>query len=268
MIRYMIVEDEYVLGYRLERMITELRPSWKMVCRTAGVEESIEALNEHDVDLIFMDIELSDGNCFEIFDTMEIRNPVIFITAYDEYALQAFKADCVEYLLKPVTKISLQAALDKLDRLTGFPGHAAAPDYRSLREHIRPSSPESGAGIKDRLLIPEGDGYAFINIKDVAWFIKSGRYTDIRTFSGRHHLIDRSLDHLEGEVDRKMFFRTSRNCMVNINSIRSIQRHGAGRLRLITVPPPEPDDIIVSQARREEFLLWIEGGSTTGKEEF
>ena len=250
-IRYMIIEDEYLLGFRLERMIASLRPSWQMVCRTAGVEESVEALREHEVDLIFMDIELSDGNCFEIFESIEVRQPVIFTTAYDDYALQAFKADCVEYLLKPVTKKTLQDALDKLDRLAGFPGHTASPDYRGLREHIRPSTSESGGGIKDRLLIPEGDGYAFVNLKDVAWFIKSGRYTDVR----------------ENEVDRRMFFRTSRNCMVNINSITSIQRHGAGRLRLITVPPSEPDDIIVSQARREEFLSWIEGGSTTGKEE-
>lgn len=265
-IRYMIIEDEYLLGFRLERMIASLRPSWQMVCRTAGVEESVEALREHEVDLIFMDIELSDGNCFEIFESIEVRQPVIFTTAYDDYALQAFKADCVEYLLKPVTKKTLQDALDKLDRLAGFPGHTASPDYRGLREHIRPSTSESGGGIKDRLLIPEGDGYAFVNLKNVAWFIKSGRYTDVRTFSGRRHLIDRSLDHLENEVDRRMFFRTSRNCMVNINSITSIQRHGAGRLRLITEPPADQEDIIVSQARREEFLSWIEGGSATGKE--
>lgn len=266
MIRYMIVEDEYVLGYRLERMIAALRPSWKMVCRTAGVEESIEALKAHEVDLIFMDIELSDGNCFEIFDTMEIRHPVIFITAYDEYALQAFKADCVEYLLKPVTKKTLQEALDKLDRLSSFPGNLPAPDYRLLREHVSHMS-HDGSGAKDRLLIPEGDGFVFVNLKDVAWFIKNGRYTDIKTFQGRHFLIDRSLDHLENEVDRKTFFRTSRNCMININAITSIQRYGAGRLKVITNPPPDQEDIIVCQARREEFLLWIEGGSTTGKEE-
>ncbi len=266
MIRYMIVEDEYVLGYRLERMITALRPSWKMICRTAGVEESIEALKEHEVDLIFMDIELSDGNCFEIFDTMEIRHPVIFITAYDEYALQAFKADWVEYLLKPVTKKTLQDALDKLDRLASFHGNVPPPDYRLLKEHLHPQ-PHDGGGIKDRLLIPEGDGFVFVSLKDVAWFIKNGRYTDIKTFQGRNYLIDRSLDHLENEVDRKMFFRTSRNCMININAITSIQRYGAGRLKVITSPPPDQEDIIVSQARREEFLLWIEGGSTTGKEE-
>lgn len=173
----MIVEDEYVLGYRLERMITALRPSWKMVCRTAGVEESIEALKEHDVDLIFMDIELSDGNCFEIFDTMEIRHPVIFITAYDEYALQAFKADCVEYLLKPVTKKTLQDALDKLDRLASFHGNLPSTDYRLLKEHIHPH-PHDGGGIKDRLLISEGDGFVFVSLKDVPG---SSKTEDIRT---------------------------------------------------------------------------------------
>lgn len=264
MIRYMIIEDEYLLGYRLERMLSVLRPSWQMACRTAGVEESVEALRMHETDLIFMDIELSDGNCFEIFESIEVHQPVIFTTAYDEYALNAFKVNCIDYLLKPVTKKNLLEALDKLDRFASFPGGKPAPDYRKLKELI-PYDPKE-SGIKDRILIPQGDGFTFVNLTDVAWFIKSGRYTDIQTFSGRRHMIDRSLDHLECEVDRKMFFRTSRNCMVNINAITSIQRYGAGRLHLTTSPPADLEDIIVSQARREEFLCWIEGGSATGKE--
>lgn len=264
MIRYMIIEDEYLLGYRLERMLSVLRPSWQMACRTAGVEESVEALRAHEVDLIFMDIELSDGNCFEIFESIEVRQPVIFTTAYDEYALNAFKVNCIDYLLKPVTKNSLKEALDKLDCFAGFPGSRSVPDYRKLKEQFQHNPQESG--VKDRILIPQGDGFTFVNLKDVAWFIKNSRYTDIQTFTGKRHMIDRSLDHLENEVDRKMFFRTSRNCMVNIKAITSIQRYGAGRLRLKTEPPADLEDIIVSQARREEFLCWIEGGSVTGKE--
>lgn len=250
MIRYMIIEDEYILGYRLERIMAELRPEWQLACRTAGVEESVEALGSHEVDIIFMDIELSDGNCFEIFDNIEVRQPVIFTTAYDDYALQAFKADCVEYLLKPITKNSLKDALDKLDRLTGFPNHA--PDYKALKEHIRQGQ------TKDRILISEGTGYSFVRLEEVAWFLKNDRYTDIRTFSGQSHLIDRSLDNLENEVDRKLFFRTSRNCMVNINAIVSIQRFSNGRLKIVTNPPAGLE-ILVSQARREDFLKWIEG---------
>lgn len=250
MIRYMIVEDEYILGYRLERMIAELRPEWKLVCRTAGVEESIDAIRKNEIDIIFMDIELSDGNCFEIFDNLEIHKPVVFTTAYDDYALQAFKADCVEYLLKPITQKDLQGALDKLDRLSNFPRQI--PDYTSLKEHVRSEQ------AKHRILIPEGSGYIFVKLEDVAWFLKNDRYTDLRTFSGQSHLIDRSLDNLENEVDKKIFFRTSRNCMVNIDAIVSIQRFSNGRLKLITNPPTDLE-ILVSQARREDFLNWIEG---------
>lgn len=253
MIQYMIVEDEYILGYRLERMISELRPDWILACRTAGVDETVEALKTHKVDLIFMDIELSDGNCFEIFDHITVRLPVIFTTAYDEYAIQAFKADCVEYLLKPITRENLAKALDKLERLSSL--QFQPPDYKTLKEQIRRESSKS------RLLIPEGSGYIFVNLKDVAYFTKEERYTDVRTFDGRSHLIDKSLDQLETEVDGSMFFRTSRKCMINVGAITSIQRHNNGRLRVITDPPCS-QEIIVAQARREEFLNWIEDSAT------
>lgn len=250
MIRYMIVEDEYILGYRLERMITRIRPSWQLVCRTAGVEETIESLKTHETDLIFMDIELSDGNCFEIFDSMLVRQPVIFTTAYDEYVLQAFRADCIDYLVKPINQDSLQKAIEKLERLKGTDWKT--PDYTALKENIR------NTVSKNRILIPEGSGFVFVNTRDIAFFLRNDRYTDLVTISCQKHLMDRSLDSLEEELDRHRFFRTSRNCIVCIDSIVSIQRFNNGRLRLITNPPAETD-IIVSQARREDFLNWIEG---------
>lgn len=251
MIKYMIIEDEYILGYRLERMIASIRPSWQLACRTAGVEESAEALRTHEVDLIFMDIELSDGNCFELLDSTQIRQPVIFTTAYDEYALQAFKTDCIDYLLKPIGKDDLLRAIEKLERLKGS-GQWQVPDYSSLGEHMR------SAQAKNRILIPEGSGFIIVDTSDAAHFLRNDRYTDITTFSGKKHLVDKSLDSLEDELDRASFFRTSRNSIVNIKSIVSIQRFSNGRLRLTTNPPAETD-IIVSQARRGDFLNWIEG---------
>lgn len=249
MIRYMIIEDEYILGHRLERMISKICPSWTLSCRTAGVEESVEALRSHEVDLIFMDIELSDGSCFEIFDSIEVLKPVIFTTAYDDYALAAFRAYSIDYLLKPVGQDDLLRAVEKFERVTaGSP----PPDYRALKE-------QAGRGkTRDRILIPQGSGYVFINVSDAAWFIRSDRYTDITTLSGQHHLIDQSLDSLEEELDSRIFFRASRHCIINISAIVSIQRFSNGRLRIITNPPSETD-ILVSQARREDFLSWIEG---------
>ena len=235
MIRYMIIEDEYILANRLERLIRELKPAWSLVARSTGIQESIPVLKSEKIDLIFMDIELSDGNCFELFDLVEIKQPVIFTTAYDQYALQAFKADCVNYLLKPIRKEDLEATLQKLERLASFP--------------INPKT--------HTLLIPQGNTFIPIETSEVAWFSKNDRYTELCTFQQQYHLLNETLNTLEEKLDPKQFFRTSRHCILNKRCINSIQRISNGRLNILTNPPSE-QEILVTQARREDFLNWLE----------
>ena len=235
MIRYMIIEDEYILANRLERLIRELKPDWSLVARSTGIQESIPMLKSEMIDLIFMDIELSDGNCFELFDLVEIKQPVIFTTAYDQYALQAFKADCVNYLLKPIRKEDLEATLQKLERLASFPITA--------KTHT--------------LLIPQGNTFIPIETSEVAWFSKNDRYTELCTFEQQYHLLNETLNNLEEKLDSKQFFRTSRHCILNKRCIDSIQRISNGRLNILTNPPSE-QEILVTQARREDFLNWLE----------
>ncbi len=235
MIHYLIIEDEQLLSTRLERMVSELKPSWKLSGRTSSVEESVEFLQKEEVDLIFMDIELSDGNCFEILDRIHVRKPIIFTTAYDEYALEAFQVNGTSYLLKPIRKEALLSAIEKLEQIRLF------PDENPHQERLR---------------IQTGNGFTYLNTCDIAWFCKNDRYTEVHTFAGQRFLLDQSLDKIENSLAGNLFFRTSRNGIVNIKSISSIERHSNGRLKIITIPPSETD-ILVTQARREEFLLWL-----------
>lgn len=249
----MIIEDEYILGRRLEKIVAEIRPEYKMVARTAGVEESVKTLKDikDDIDLIFMDIELSDGNCFEIFENIEILLPIIFTTAYDEYAISAFKVNSIDYLLKPIGKDALDRALNKFERF--FANGLQLPDYANLKEKIE----EEAA--KDRILIEQGNRFIPIRISEIAYFISEGRYTNIKTFSGMNYLIDKALYTLDQELPNKIFFRMSRNCIININAVASVQRFSNGRLKVIANPASE-SEIIVSHARREEFLKWMGWG--------
>lgn len=247
----MIVEDEHILGKRLERLVSELRPEWVMVSRTAGVEETCEALPDIDVDLIFMDIELADGNCFEIFDSIDVKPPVIFTTAYDEYALQAFKVNSVDYLLKPVNKENLLRAIVKFET-NHASGQALQIDYRALADELKPKQS------RERMIVSRGNSFMFVPLKEVAWFFSDGKYCELSTFSGKSYIIDDALGKLEEELDGKRFFRVSRSCILNIDAIVSIERHSAGRLK-VTANPAPGHPVIVSQARREHFLKWLEG---------
>lgn len=245
--KYLIVEDEYILGRRLERLVSELRPDWQLLAKTAGVEETVTALKTLEPDMVFMDIELADGNCFEIFDAVEVRMPIIFTAAYDNYTLDAFKQDTIDYLLKPVGKPELLRAIEKLERLA-----VPVPDYAALSQRV------NSGNVRERILISEGNAFSFVRVSDIAWFLSNERYTDLRLFSGQHHMIDRPLNTLEQELDRRVFFRATRNCIVNINAIASIQRFSGGRLKIRTNPPSDAE-ILVSQARRDEFLHWVGG---------
>ena len=250
-IRYMIIEDEHILGKRLERLVSELRPSYTMVERTAGVEETCELLPGLDLDLIFMDIELADGNCFEIFDSIDVKTPVIFTTAYDEYALQAFRVNSVDYLLKPVNKENLLRAIEKFEA-NHLAGHASQLDYKALAEELRPKQS------RERRIVSRGNSFMFVPLTEVAWFFSDGKYCELSTFSGKSYIIDDALGKLEEELDGKRFFRVSRSCILNIDAIVSIERHSAGRLK-VTANPAPGHPVIVSQARREHFLKWLEG---------
>lgn len=250
MIKYLIVEDERFAYEELKRMISRLRPDYQLVDRTETVEGTVVFLKENAVDLILLDIRLADGSSFEIFEQIEVTVPVIFTTAYDEHAIQAFKVNSVDYLLKPIEESDLNAALSKFEKLRAV--KTPAFDYKKLEEALM------GNSKKNRFLIQIGDTYRHIDASEIAFFYSEEKVVFLHTLSDKRFIIANSLDQLENQLDKKTFFRVSRNCIANINSIKKVSKYFNSRLKL-SFQPECPHEVLVSRVRVPDFLKWLDG---------
>ncbi|WP_316823638.1 LytTR family DNA-binding domain-containing protein [Pedobacter gandavensis] len=248
--KYLIVEDERFAYTELKRMMERLRPDYILVGRTESVANTILFLNNNPVELILLDIRLADGNCFEIFEKVQVSIPIIFTTAYDDHAIQAFKYNSIDYLLKPVEEDDLLVALNKLDRQ--HVEKEAIFDYKKLEQILL------GNHKKNRFLVQIGDTYNYIDVSDIAFFYSEGKIVFLHTFSDKRNIIDYTLTQIESQLDRKMFFRVSRNCVANITSIKMIDKYFNSRLKL-AFQPNCPQEVLVSRERVSDFLKWIDG---------
>ncbi|MFW5753773.1 MAG: LytR/AlgR family response regulator transcription factor [Marinilabiliaceae bacterium] len=251
----LIVEDELPTQRLLIDMIGKIRPEWKIAGGTSSVDETVEWLEENPRPaLIFMDIQLSDGTCFEIFDKVPIDSFVIFTTAYDEYAIQAFRVNSIDYLLKPVNHEKLEEAIRKYEHL--------------FRENKKPEEPSIGyqelaralkSGTKNyrsRLMVNLADGFQKLNTSDIAWLFSSNKITTAVTFDRTHHVVDFTLDKLEKELDPAMFFRANRQYILNIETIHKVENWFNGKL-VVKTRPQSDEKIVVSRERARNFKEWI-----------
>ena len=190
------------------------------------------------------------GLSFEIFEQCPVDLPVIFTTAYDEYAIKAFKVNSIDYLLKPIEESDLEAALCKFERNSAL--RSAAPEYRQLELGYL------AANKKNRFLVQVGDTFRYVETPDVAFFYSEDKLTYLHLFSGKRYIISYSLDQLEGMLDRDVFFRVSRSCISNIRSIRKSSRYFGSRLKLY-FEPECPHEVLVSRSRVADFLKWVDG---------
>lgn len=250
MIRYLIVEDEKLAHDELRRMMDNYSERYIYIGHAESVVQTISFLKKNEVDIIFMDIRLSDGDCFEIFEHMTVSTPVIFTTAYDEHAIQAFKVNSIDYLLKPVEEEGLFKALGKFEKLFASPD-AQANSYRELSKSILPK-------IKNRYLIQSGDTFSYINNEDIAFFYSEEKVIFLHAFSNKRHIINYTLEELEKMIDVHLFFRVSRNCIANIRSIKNISKYFNSRMKLV-FQPQCPQEVLVSRVRVPDFLKWIDG---------
>ncbi len=247
--KYLIVEDERFASDELNRMMTKLRPGYLLEKQTKTVIDTIRFLKESAVDLILMDIRLADGNCFEIFNHVDITTPVIFTTAYDEHAIKAFKLNSIDYLLKPFDENELEKALDKFEHIFHNNSFKSSPkDF----EQIMPSK------TKNRFLISKGENYHYIETKDVAHFYSEEGVVFLHTFNDRRYIINYTLEELDRQLDRRLFFRVSRNCIGNVKAIENVGKYFNSRLKLSFVPEC-PHDVLVSRVRVPDFLKWMDG---------
>lgn len=249
MTRYLIVEDERLAYEEMRRMMNKLRPAYELAGWAESVEQAVNFLKKGNIDLLMIDIRLSDGVSFEIFEQYPVEIPVIFTTAYDEYALEAFRVNSIDYLLKPIGEGELDAALGKYERRCCL--CSSTQEFRKLETDYL------SGGRKNRFLVQTGDTFRTVETADVAFFYSEEKYTYLHLFSGHRYIIDYPLDRLERMIDADTFFRVSRNCIANIRSIQKISKYFAGRL-LLHFHPECPHEIIVSRSRAEDFMRWLD----------
>jgi DNA-binding LytR/AlgR family response regulator len=245
----LIVEDEIMAQKSLTRTLKQNFPDLDIIGTTDSVKNTVEWLQTNQPDLIFMDIELSDGICFEIFRQTEVKAKVIMTTAYDSYALKAFEAGSVDYLLKPIDVTDLQRAVGRCrTRENNI-------NIEALMKALSEQAPQKE--YKERYIIKINDRIVPLNVSDIAYVYSEDKNNYLVTTDGQKYIIDSSLDVMNEELDPKNFFRISRSCIVSINSIKSIVKQPGGRLRINAYPAP-PYEMTVSRSRVDDFLLWLE----------
>lgn len=248
----LIIEDEIMAQKSLIRVLTQNFQDMNIVGTLDSVKGAVEWLSnkENSVDIIFMDVELSDGVCFEIFRQVDVKAKVIMTTAYDTYALKAFEAGSVDYLLKPIEPDALKRAVARC-RMSG-----GEINVEALLSAIG----KGGNPIKDykeRYIVRFNDRIIPLKVSEIAFIYSEEKNNYIATIDGHSYIVDSSLDVIYEELDPKKFFRISRSCIVSMQSIISIIKQAGGRLKIVS--RPEADfEMTVSRSRVDDFLVWLE----------
>lgn len=249
--KYLIIEDELPAAKRLDRMVQAAWPGAERVGTLDSVEEGVDWFkgNSHP-DLVFLDIQLADGLSFEIFNQTTIESSVIFTTAFDEYAVKAFRVNGLDYLLKPIVPAELEEALDKY-RNTQL---SSAPDFGELTKMLQVAQ---NPRFKERFLIRLGEQYRYVWVKDVAWFQSAQGSTEVMTREGKKWILDHTLEGVKEQLDPQTFFQINRKMILHIHSIQKISTWFNHRLKLEIHPQPE-QDVIVARDRVNGFKKWLD----------
>lgn len=253
-LKVLIVEDEIPAQMNLKRALQHNFDDLEVVGTTQSIRSTVEWLDDpgNKADIIFMDVELSDGKCFEVFKQTEVRPKVIITTAYDEYAIKAFRVNSVDYLLKPLDTQELIEAVGKCrERMADSKNTASGNEW--VEQIIR-----SQKEYKRRFTVKLGDKIIIIAVTDIAYVYSETKTTYIVTFDGNRYITDLSLDSIMPLLDPGEFFRVSRACIATVSSIKSVMKHLGGRLKVV-LEPPVGEELFVSRSRTQQFLNWLEG---------
>lgn len=257
--KVLIIEDEPLAANRLEKLVrAELGRPIERLVKLESVEESIQWFSENETpNLVFCDIHLSDGNCFEIFEEVTVSAPIIFTTAFDEYAIKAFKFHSIDYLLKPVEKKELQHAINKFDQLQ----NARSGSLDLIQEYFLKQ--DQHKNYKDRITAKKGETIHSINLEQVAYFYADAGVVFLVTYSNDRYWIEYTLNDLEQLIDPKLFYRANRQFIVQINAVKEVKPYFKGRLSIHIDPKPKDiNDIIISQKKAGGFKNWLDGESS------
>jgi two-component system response regulator LytT len=253
-----IVEDEELAVKKLRKTLESVDSTAEVVGIADSIRSSVDWLqNNPTPDLILMDIELCDGQSFEIFDKVDVKSTVIFTTSYDEYALKAFKVNSVDYLLKPVQKEDLKAALAKLENMkTMYGAQTDSPSLnvdslvKELQSKLQPKE------FRKRFLVKHAQKLVSVDIEEIAYFYSDGRLNFFKTYDNRKFVVDYTMDELEEMLDPKRYFRVSRSFYVSINCIDQIHDYFGNRL-ILHLKPAVDKEAIVSREKVTDFKVWM-----------
>lgn len=239
-IKTLIIEDELFTAERLKSLLQKIDLEIEVLDIIPSVTKTLEWFDQNEApDLIFMDIHLEDQNSFEIFEELEILTPIIYTTAYDQYALQAFKQNSIDYLMKPIDKEELYAAIEKFKSIH-------VNNIKEYREGDR----------KERFLVRRGEEWISIPVNEIACFISENKLSFLQCLDGRRFVVDYSLDQILGLVNDKHFYRINRSRIMALEGIHKIHSYFNGRLKL-EVKPEEKEEVFVSRDRVSGFKKWL-----------
>ncbi|WP_420149696.1 LytR/AlgR family response regulator transcription factor [Spirosoma sp.] len=251
----LLIEDEELAVRKLSKLLQEIDPTVQIVGSTASVRASINFLKSQPApDLILMDIELADGQSFEIFEQTPVESPVIFTTSYDEYALKAFKVNSIDYLLKPIKRHELEASLAKHKRLLDRPNTQDRVVFDSLVQQLRQQLQPTEH--RKRFLVRHLTQWMPVEVSDIAYFFSEEGVSLFRTKTNQKFSIDYTLDELESMLDPTQFFRANRQFIVDIGAVQQIHPHFNNKLKL-TLKPASEHEVLVSRERATDFKKWM-----------
>lgn len=249
MMHIVIIEDEYLLADELEEKLIQIEPSFTIVAKLQSIEEAVEWFTNHTCDLIFMDIQLSDGLSFSIFDKVPVPCPVIFTTAYDQYAIQAFDVNSIAYILKPIEDAGIRKALHKYEALR----HSYTKNFRKLISEY----PTEKTAYKEQLILTRGIVRKIVHTKDIACFQADDRYVFAVTTQAQRFFCNSTLRELEESLNPRLFFRINRTFIINRENIKEWTSHAKGKIKIIPKYATS-GDLIVSRARITTFRSWLQ----------
>lgn len=254
--KVIIVEDEYFTARSLQSLLTETAPEIEVLTILQSIEECVDWFdNNPQPDLAFMDIHLADGQVFSLFDRVEVSCPIIFTTAYEEYALKAFEVNSIDYLLKPVKKKDLQRALDKIKL---FAADDRKVDNQAIMAKMMEALGESSSNYKSHFLIPYRDKLLPVSVDRIAYIRSENKGAVLVTTGNKEYFMDLSLDRIVRELNPKHFYRANRQYIVAHDAIESMSVWFGGKLT-VSLYVDTPEQIIVSRARNKEFKEWYQG---------
>ena len=250
----LIIEDEILAAERLRLILKQYDPTITVTAMIDSVEDSVKWLSEHPApDFILMDIQLADGSAFEIFKQLKISVPIIFTTAFDQYALEAFKVLSIDYLLKPVTIQALTHAMDKLKLLYQGGGVRPVLDYDKIIQSLT-----NQTLYKSRFMGKSGSKFIFIETKEVSFFEADNKVVYLIKMDGSRFLIDHTLEELEAMLDPQFFFRINRSVIIHVISITQVKPFLNSRLKALLKNGVKLEEVIISRERVNEFKNWAD----------